>query len=148
MKVSTKGRYGLRALVDLAVREKDGHVTLISLAQHNNLPMHYMEHVFSSLKNAGIVKSQKGSQGGYVLGDKAENITIARILYALEGSFKVEGEQYSETSEYKDISIALDILIWDRVNDNVTNLLETTTLEDLKSEYIRRTTGQSDIYYI
>ena len=85
MKISTKGRYGIRALIDLAVNSTNGHVSLVNIANRNQISVHYLEHVFSSLKRGGIVKSVKGAQGGYVLADKPENITVAQMILALEG---------------------------------------------------------------
>ena len=92
MKISTKGRYGIRALIDLAVNSTNGHVSLVNIANRNQISVHYLEHVFSSLKRGGIVKSVKGAQGGYVLADKPENITVAQMILALEGSYSIEPE--------------------------------------------------------
>lgn len=63
MKLSTKGRYGIRALIDLAVNSQNGHVSLVQIANRNQISLHYLEHVFANLKKSGIVKSVKGSTG-------------------------------------------------------------------------------------
>ena len=97
MKISTKGRYGIRALIDLAVNSTNGHVSLVNIANRNQISVHYLEHVFSSLKRGGIVKSVKGAQGGYVLADKPENITVAQMILALEGSYSIEPESVNAT---------------------------------------------------
>ena len=101
MKISTKGRYGIRALIDLAVNSTNGHVSLVNIANRNQISVHYLEHVFSSLKRGGIVKSVKGAQGGYVLADKPENITVAQMILALEGSYSIEPESVNEDALVK-----------------------------------------------
>ena len=93
MKFSKKTRYGLRALVDLAVNSKSGHVSLTSIAQRNEISQQYLEQIFSGLKRAGIVKSIKGNQGGYYLGKASEEITLSSIVRALEGEFSLEAEE-------------------------------------------------------
>ena len=70
MKLSMKSRYGLRALIDLSVNSKNEQVALGGIAERNNISPQYLEQVFASLRKAGIVKSIKGSQGGYFLNKK------------------------------------------------------------------------------
>lgn len=84
MKLSKKSRYGLRALIDLAVNSRTEQVSLGSIAQRNDISAQYLEHVFSGLRKAHIVKSIKGSQGGYFLEKAPELITVAEIVEALE----------------------------------------------------------------
>ena len=74
MKLSMKSRYGLRALIDLSVNSKNEQVALGGIAERNNISPQYLEQVFASLRKAGIVKSIKGSQGGYFLNKPAEQI--------------------------------------------------------------------------
>mgnify|MGYP003176332425 CR=1 FL=1 len=124
MKISTKGRYGIRALIDLAVNSTNGHVSLVNIANRNQISVHYLEHVFSSLKRGGIVKSVKGAQGGYVLADKPENITVAQMI------------------------LALDTLLWDRVNEETKRILESITLADLVNEFVREYETEQNMYYI
>ena len=79
MKLSKKSRYGLRALIDLAVNSRTELVSLGSIAQRNDISAQYLEHVFSALRKAHIVKSMKGSQGGYFLERDPKEITVAQI---------------------------------------------------------------------
>ena len=83
MKLSMKSRYGLRALIDLSVNSKNEQVALGGIAERNNISPQYLEQVFASLRKAGIVKSIKGSQGGYFLNKPAEQITISEVIEAL-----------------------------------------------------------------
>ncbi|MBD5464435.1 MAG: Rrf2 family transcriptional regulator [Lachnospiraceae bacterium] len=148
MKVSTKGRYGIRALVDLAVNAKDGYITLVSIANRNQISVHYLEHVFASLKKAGIVKSVKGAQGGYFLGEDAKNITAEEIITALEGDYKIGEEQIDESASYRNISAAAEKLLWSRVNEELKQILTSVTLEDLVQEYLRLCQNENVMYYI
>ena len=79
MKLSMKSRYGLRALIDLSVNSKNEQVALGGIAERNNISPQYLEQVFASLRKAGIVKSIKGSQGGYFLNKPAEQIIESRL---------------------------------------------------------------------
>lgn len=148
MKISTKGRYGLRALIYLALNSKEGQVSLISIANHNQISIHYLEQVFSGLKKAGIVKSVKGSQGGYTLGDRPENITISQIITTLEGDYKILPEEIEDNSEYKNILISIQTLLWDRVNDDLDEILLNTTLDDLVNKYSNLCQSGQEMYYI
>ena len=87
MRISTRGRYGIKAMVDLAMNT-DGEkcVPLKSIAQRQGIPENYLEHLFFFLKRSGVVKSIRGAQGGYILNEKPENISVGDLLKILEGS--------------------------------------------------------------
>ena len=87
MKLSMKSRYGLRALIDLAIHSRDEQVALGNVAERNGISPQYLEQVFASLRKAGIVKSVKGPQGGYFLSRDPKEISVADIVTVLEGSF-------------------------------------------------------------
>ncbi|MDO5521935.1 MAG: RrF2 family transcriptional regulator [bacterium] len=148
MKVSTKGRYGLRALVDLAVNSTTNHVSLVSIANRQKISLNYLEQVFASLRKAKIVKSVKGAQGGYSLGKPASQIKISEILEILEGEFNIVDEDIFEDHEIDSVRLAVKTLVWDRINENVNKYLESTTLEDLANEYIRLNSESPEMYYI
>lgn len=148
MKISTKGRYGLRALIDLAVNSVNGHVSLVNIANRNQISVHYLEHVFSSLKRGGIVKSVKGAQGGYVLADAPEHITVAQIILALEGSYNIEREPVNGDSLCDTVSTVMDTFLWDRINEENRKILESITLADLVNEFTKRYETEQSMYYI
>jgi Rrf2 family protein len=148
MKLSKKSRYGLRALVDLSVNSKSTHVSLNSIAERNDISPQYLEQVFASLRRAGIVKSIKGPQGGYLLNHDAQDITVAQILEALEGSYHIEPEEASENSEYRGISVSIQSLVIDQVNDKMDEILEKITLADLERDYQEYNKYDQDMYYI
>ena len=85
MKISTKGRYGLEALLDMAMQIDEAPIKISSIAMRQGLSEKYLEQIFSSLKNNGIVRSVRGAQGGYLLARPINQITVREILTALEG---------------------------------------------------------------
>lgn len=87
MKISTRGRYGIKAMVDLAINLKyEKCVSLKSIAQRQGIPENYLEQLMAILKKAEVVKSIRGAQGGYVLNKNPEDISIGDLLKILEGS--------------------------------------------------------------
>lgn len=147
MKVSTKGRYGLRAMVDLAVHSTSGHVALYFIAERQNISVNYLEQVFSTLRKAGLVKSVKGAQGGYILADSPANISIGTILRALEGNLSVVDEAENSTDD-QSIQYCIKVNVWDKMTASLNNLVDAITLEDLVNEYKKMTGTMASMYYI
>ena len=142
MKLSKKSRYGLRALIDLAVNSRTELVSLGSIAQRNDISAQYLEHVFSALRKAHIVKSMKGSQGGYFLERDPKEITVAQIVEALEGTYDLEDEVDRNSVERGDQEAI------DRINDCVQEILEDVTLKDLVDAYEGYQDSVEGMYYI
>ena len=88
MKLSTKGRYGLRAMIDLAVYSEKEPVSIQSIADRQNISERYLEQLMASLKKEGLVKSIRGANGGYQLARPAIGISVGDILRALEGDLR------------------------------------------------------------
>ena len=147
MKLSKKSRYGLRALIDLAVNSRTELVSLGSIAQRNDISAQYLEHVFSALRKAHIVKSMKGSQGGYFLERDPKEITVAQIVEALEGTYDLEDEVDRNSVERGDQE-AIQHLIIDRINDCDQEILEDMTLKDLVDAYEGYQDSVEGMYYI
>lgn len=147
MKFSKKSRYGVTALIDLAIHSGEEQVALNSIAERNDISPQYLEQVFAGLRRAGIVRSIKGPQGGYFLGYPADHITVADILIALEGSYHIEDEDVSK-NDGTDIPSTIQELIVDRVNRELDEVLTKVTLEDLKENYEARQFVAQDMYYI
>lgn len=147
MKLSKKSRYGLRALIDLAVNSRTELVSLGSIAQRNDISAQYLEHVFSALRKAHIVKSMKGSQGGYFLERDPKEIMVAQIVEALEGTYDLEDEVDRNNVERGDQE-AIQHLIIDRINDCVQEILEDVTLKDLVDAYEGYQDSVEGMYYI
>lgn len=148
MKFSKKSRYGLRALIDLSVNSKTDHVALSSIAERNNISLQYLEQVFASLRRAEIVRSIKGPQGGYLLNDSAENITVASILEALDGSYQIEAEASPDDNSQEEIIQTIQTVVIDKVNEQLDEILKNITLADLEEEYLTHSGYEQDMYYI
>lgn len=88
MKVSTKARYAVMAMVDLAHHGRSSHVSLSEIAARQELPLPYLEQLFNKLKKTGMVKSSRGSNGGYLLSYPAEEIRILDVIYAVDTPVK------------------------------------------------------------
>jgi Rrf2 family protein len=142
MKISSKGRYGLRAVIDLCLNSNGDYVSLISIAERQNISKNYLEQVFSALRKTGIVKSVKGSQGGYLLNGKLSEVTIGSILRALEGDLSVVKEEDSSSK----IEMCIKMNLWDKIDKNLYDIIDNMTLEDLINEYNKGT--DSMMYYI
>src|SRR5699024_2608963 len=123
MKISTKGRYGLTVMIELARKYGEGPISLKSIAEDKNLSAHYLEQLAAPLRNAGLVRSVRGAYGGYILADDPEEITAGDIIRVLEGPITpVEGIEDEEAAQQA---------LWLRIRDVVKDVLDTTTLKDL-----------------
>lgn len=135
MKISTKGRYGLTIMIELAKKYGEGPVSLKTIAQANDLSEHYLEQLIAPLRNAGFVKSIRGAYGGYILGDEPSKITSGDIIRVLEGPISpVEGIENEEPAKRE---------LWMRIRDAVKEVLDNTTIEDIANH---KDTGESDAY--
>ncbi len=148
MRISTKGRYGLRAMVDLAINSVGDYIPLNSIAERQNLSEGYLEQVFAALRKAGLVKSVKGPQGGYCLADDASKITVGDVLRALEGDLVLvegldEGQDTDNAVEY-----CINNEVWKKLNKSISEFLDSITLEDLVTAYRKFNDNMSLMYYI
>jgi len=148
-KLSTKGRYGLRAMVDLAIRSNGEQVALKSIAESQNISESYLEQVFSLLRKAGLVKSIKGAQGGYVLSGPLSEIKVGDILRALEGSLNIiDFSSETEKIAPNSIQYCIKVNVWDKINECINQVVDNITLEDLVNEYKKMNGPQALMYYI
>ena len=133
MKLSTKGRYGLRAVVDLALHQEEEAVSLSSIAERQHISMSYLEQLIARLKKAGIVGSVRGAQGGYMLAKPAGEISVGEILRALEGSLNpvdcaaLTGD--GETCMSFDGCVTK--YVWQRITDSINSTVDSISLEQL-----------------
>ncbi len=149
MKLSTKGRYGLKAMLDLAVHNSEGQVVLKSIAERQAISENYLEQLFAILKKAKLVKSIRGSQGGYVLATSADNISVGDILRALEGSLApvdCVAEGHPVSCSIYDCCVTKGI--WEKIRDSINTVVDSTTLESLVEEYRKVRNQDNDTYYI
>ena len=147
MKMSTKGRYGLRAMLDLALNSGGDHVALNTIAERQNISSNYLEQVFSILRKGGLVNSVKGAQGGYVLADSVNRITVGQILRTLEGDLSVAGER-PENEPDSLVEYCLQKHVWEKVNKSINETVDAITLEDLLVNYKKMQGNMSLMFYI
>ena len=137
MKLTTKGRYGLRAVIDLAMYAKNEPVSLSDVAERQNISISYLEQLVAKLKKAGIVQSTRGAQGGYALAKAPEKISVGEILRALEGSLSpvdcsaVDGEGETECSAS---NFCVTKYVWKRINDSINDTVNNMFLSELLEE--------------
>ena len=137
LKLTTKGRYGLRAVIDLAMYAKNEPVSLSDVAERQNISISYLEQLVAKLKKAGIVQSTGGAQGGYALAKAPEEISVGEILRALEGSLSpvdcsaVDGEGETECSAS---NFCVTKYVWKRINDSINDTVNNMFLSELLEE--------------
>lgn len=149
MQVSTRGRYGLRAMVDMALHATEGPMALRVIAERQGISESYLEQVFTGLRKSGLVRASRGAQGGYELNRSASEITVGEILRALEGPivpvFCVGDEStgtYCEREKY-----CLTRSFWEELRDKVNEFLDGTTLQDL-TDRAKTIMPDEPMYYI
>ena len=135
MKLSTRARYGLKALIDLGLHSENEAVSLQSIAERQDISTSYLEQLMAMLKKAGLVKSSRGAYGGYQLGKPADAISVGEVLRVLEGSLEAAacpGIENDGTCHGSDVCVAK--LVWKRINDSITNAVDTLMLGQLINE--------------
>lgn len=147
MRISTKGRYGLQALLDLALHSDGTQVPLLSIAQRQNISTNYLEQVFSLLRKAKLVNSVKGAQGGYILADSPAHIKVGTILRALEGDLKVVDDDVGrDFGDHENLEACIRTYVWDKINAGIDAVVDSITLEDLMDDY--RGINDAPMFYI
>lgn len=148
MNFSKRSRYGIRALIDLAQNTEAGCVQLSDIADRNCISVKYLEQIFSGLRKAGILRSVKGPQGGYLLAKEPSKLKIADVILALDGSYFLEKEECQDDEKGKAEALAVQTDIIDPINQYIHQFLNTLTLQTLveSSEGYKAFTG--DMYYI
>lgn len=132
MKLSTKGRYGLRAMIDLADFSEEMPQSIANIAARQSISDSYLEQLMAKLKKAGLITSIRGSQGGYVLAKASSDISVGEILRALEGDLSpvkcmgLKGEQACSGSRS-----CVTRNVWKRIDDSIQNAVDSIYLNEL-----------------
>ena len=132
MKLTTKGRYAVMAMADLASYSKEKPVSLSEISTRQNISLAYLEQLFARLKNKKLVKSSRGSQGGYILEKPATEINLSNIFYAVNEEIKTlnckkESKRGCNNKTVKCITHDL----WDDLENHINNFFENIKLSDL-----------------
>lgn len=137
MKLSTKGRYGVKAMVDLAINYGDEPVSIKSISERQSISEYYLEQLFSTLRRAELIKSIRGAQGGYILNRAPEEITIHEVIEVLEGPIEVSN--CLEDEACNNIDCCATRLLWRKIKDSIDSVTSSITLKDIVDDYNKMT---------
>lgn len=130
MKLSTKGRYGTRAMIDIALYKESGSTLLKDIASRQGISLKYLDHILSSLRKAGLIKNVRGKGGGYSLTRPAAQITLCEIIEAVEGTLApVECVDNPDYCKKTSTCSAHDV--WVKVRESIEDVLRNTSLQNL-----------------
>lgn len=150
MKLSSRGRYGVRAMFELALHYNGGSIPLRTVAEKQAISENYLEQLISSLRKAGLVKSTRGAQGGYMLAKEPEQITVGDIVRVLEGPIApvecVGEDNCSDVCQKADECVSK--MVWEKLRDKINEVLDETTLADMVQEAKKIKGQNSYMYYI
>ena len=133
MKISTRGRYGVRFLIDVAEQGLDTHTTLSEISKRQDISSAYLGQIAVSLKRAGYIRSIKGSNGGFILAKPPSEIQLHDVLSNLEGDLTIVDPPLP-TEEETDYRQAIRIGLYQKIDDAITQALRALTLEKLLSK--------------
>ena len=131
MKISTKGRYALRLMLDLAYNHTGSFIPIKNISQRQDISDKYLEQIITQLSRAGLVKSARGAQGGYMLAKEPQEYTVGEILRLLEGNLAPVAcvDDTKEASTRADECVTMEV--WREIKDAVNKVVDNITLADL-----------------
>lgn len=130
MKLSTRCRYGIHAMFDLALNVGSGPQTIRQIAERQMVPEQYLEQIIGALRREGYVKSVRGAQGGYLLAKDPSEITIGQLLALLEGPVLM-ADCIGDAEACIRSSQCPSRLVWERLTDSINDVLDSVTLADM-----------------
>jgi len=132
LRLSTRGHYGLKAMFDLAQHYGNEPVPLKTVAERQNISENYLEQLIATLRKTGLVKSVRGSQGGYILARDPERITVGDIIRVMEGPIApVDCVSEIEPAECDQADYCITRSVWARVRDSLAELMDSISLADM-----------------
>lgn len=136
MKLSTKGRYGIKAMVDIASEYGTGRLSVNQLAEKQGTSVAYLEQLIAALKKAGLVISTRGASGGYTLSRPPDEISVREVLTALEGTTAiVDCVGTDKTVACENACSCSARPLWIKLQRRIDEVLETTTIKDMAEDY-------------
>ena len=136
MRLSTKGRFAVTAMIDVALRQKLGPVPLSDIAVRHNISLSYLEQMFSKLRHDGLVASTRGPGGGYTLGHRADSITVADIIGAVEGRARTHSEEAPRDGAVMTQDLTQEL--WDALNSKMLDYMQSISLRSLVMEQLAK----------
>jgi len=133
MKLSTKGRYGVKAMVDLAINFGKSPISIKSISNRQNISEYYLEQLFSVLRKAELIKSIRGASGGYILAKDPKEITVYQILDVLEGPIEIS--TCLDSDGCNNIDCCATRIVWKKIKDSIDSVTMAITLQDIVDDY-------------
>lgn len=131
MKISTKGRYALRMMLDLAMNGKDGCVSLKDIAERQDISKKYLEQIVPLLNKSGMLKTNRGYQGGYMLAKSAADYTVGEILRVTEGDLCPVSCLRYKPNDCPRAGECMTLFVWEGLYKSITDYLDSVTLQDI-----------------
>ena len=132
MKLTTKGRYAVMAMADLASNAKVGPISLTEISTRQNISLAYLEQIFIKLKNKKLVKSARGASGGYILEKPATEIKISNIIYAVDEEVRMLNcKKHSKKGCNNKSTKCITHNLWDELDKHINSFFERVKLQDL-----------------
>lgn len=131
MKISTKGRYALRMIVDLAIHQDEGYISLKDIAERENISKKYLEQIVPMLNKSGVLRTNRGNKGGYILAVSPDKISVADILIATEGSLAPVACLEYEPNECPRVNECSTLYVWEGLYKVVREYLGGITVKDI-----------------
>lgn len=131
MKISTKGRYALRMIVDLALNQENAFVSLKDIAERQNISKKYLEQIVPMLNSSGILRTNRGNKGGYMLAKSACELTVGDILRATEGTLAPVACLEFEPNTCARANECSTLFVWEGLYKAVSDYLDSVTVQDI-----------------
>lgn len=134
MKLSTKGKYGVKAMMDLAIHYGTEPISIKSISKRQGISEYYLEQLFAPLRKAKLIKSVRGAQGGYILNKEPRDITVLDIMNILEGPVDISDCIDKDVCDHMDICATRTL--WKKIKDSIDNVMASVTLQDMLEDYL------------
>lgn len=131
MKISTKGRYALRMMYDLSLHQEEGYISLKDIAERQNISKKYLEQIVPLLNKEGILRTNRGNKGGYMLAKNASEYTVGDVLRATEGSIAPVACLDYEPNECPRVASCSTLFVWEGLYKVIADYLNSVTLQDI-----------------
>ena len=139
MRISTKGRYGLRAAIDGAVNGGRQAVPISEIAERQQLSESYLEQLMGKLRKADIVKSVRGAQGGYILAKQPSEISVGDILRSIEGDLRpVDCLSFKDDRKCSNGEVCATKFVWEKINESINETVDSITLQDILNQNLKK----------
>jgi Rrf2 family protein len=145
MKLSTKGRYGVKAMVELAINYGGAPVSIKTISTRQNISEYYLEQLFCPLRKANLITSIRGAQGGYVLSREPKDITVADIMYEVEGPSEIS--DCIEHASCDNVDCCATRLLWEKLKNSIDEVMGSITLQDIVDDYINMKSKNEELKF-